>query len=87
MVVACIVVKAYPVVDTDPFLAASSAIVAWAYQVVVASLAVLVTAASLVTRVVVACGRTELEEDLLLTSHLGPQSLPPSFHEPLHAFQ
>ena len=89
MVVACIVVKAYPVVDIslasfrvaiDTDLATSSAMVAWAYQVVVASWAVLVTAASLVTRVVVACGRTELEEDLLLTSHLGPQSLPPSSH-------
>lgn len=34
-----------------------------------------------------ACGRTELEEDLLLASRREPQSLPPSVHERPRVFQ
>ena len=74
--VACIVVKACPV-------ALAIAISLATFRDAVAAHLV----SSWAYQVVVACGRTELEEDLLLTSHLGPQSLPPSLNEPLHAFQ
>jgi len=74
-VVACIVVKACPV--------------ALAIDISLAPFRVAVDTQLVASldQAVVACGRTELEEDLLLTSHLGPQSQPPSLHEPLHAFQ